>query len=70
VEDNSVIGMNAVVLDGALVGHGSVVAAGAVVPQGMKIPPNSMVVGIPAKVTKELPPENEQVLREIAAAYF
>jgi hypothetical protein len=29
-----------------------------------------MVVGIPAKVTKELPPENEQVLREIAAAYF
>ena len=70
VEDNSVIGMNSVVLDGTLVGHGSVVAAGAVVPQGMKIPPHSMVVGIPAKVTKELTPENEEVLHDIAAAYF
>lgn len=70
VEDNSVVGMNAVVLDGAEVGHGSVIAAGAVVPQGMKIPPLSMVMGVPAKVTKEFPPENEQMLREIAAAYF
>jgi carbonic anhydrase/acetyltransferase-like protein (isoleucine patch superfamily) len=70
VEDNCVIGMNAVVLDGAVVGHGSVVAAGAVVPQGMSIPPRSMVVGVPAKVTKELPEENEAKLREIARAYF
>lgn len=70
VEDNCVIGMNAVVLDEAIVGHGSVVAAGAVVPQGMNIPPRSMVVGVPARVTKEFPEENEQVLREIATAYF
>jgi carbonic anhydrase/acetyltransferase-like protein (isoleucine patch superfamily) len=70
VEDNCVIGMNAVVLDGAVVGHGSVIAAGAVVPQGMNIPPHSMVVGVPAKITKELPPENEQRLRDMATAYF
>jgi carbonic anhydrase/acetyltransferase-like protein (isoleucine patch superfamily) len=70
IEDNCVIGMNAVVLDGAVVGHGSVIAAGAVVPQGMNIPPLSMVVGIPAKVTKEFPPENEQALREMATAYY
>ncbi len=70
VEDNCVIGMNAVVLDGAVVGHGSVVAAGAVVPQGMSVPPHSMVAGVPAKVAKELPEENEAKLREIARAYF
>jgi carbonic anhydrase/acetyltransferase-like protein (isoleucine patch superfamily) len=70
LEDNCVIGMNAVVLDGALVGHGSIVAAGAVVPQGMNIPPRSMVVGVPAKVTKEFPEGNEEKLREIATAYF
>lgn len=70
VEDNCVIGMNAVVLDGAVVGHGSVVAAGAVVPQGMSVPPRSVVAGVPAKVTKELPEENEAKLREIAQAYF
>ncbi len=70
IEDNCVIGMNAVVLDGAVVGHGSVIAAGAVVPQGMSIPPRSMVVGVPAKVSKEFPEENEGKLREIATAYF
>lgn len=70
VEDNCVIGMNAVVLDGVVVGHGSVVAAGAVVPQGMIIPPRSMVAGVPAKVVKELPEENEQVLKDMATAYF
>ncbi|MDI6872663.1 gamma carbonic anhydrase family protein [Candidatus Solincola sp.] len=70
VEDNCVIGMNAVILDGAVVGHGSVVAAGAVVPQGMQIPPRSMVMGVPAKVTKELPEENEEKLRQTAQVYF
>jgi carbonic anhydrase/acetyltransferase-like protein (isoleucine patch superfamily) len=70
IESNCVIGMNAVVLDGVVVGHGSVIAAGAVVPQGMNIPPRSMVVGVPAKVTKEFPEENEQVLRDMATAYF
>ncbi|MFW6113577.1 MAG: gamma carbonic anhydrase family protein [Actinomycetota bacterium] len=70
VEENCVIGMKAVVLDGVVVGHGSIIAAGAVVPQGMEIPPRSMVMGVPAKVTKELPHENEGMLREIAEAYF
>jgi gamma-carbonic anhydrase len=70
IEDNCVIGMNSVVLDDAVVGHGSIVAAGAVVPQGMIIPPRSMVVGVPAKVTKEFSEGNEAQLREIARAYF
>ncbi len=70
IEENCVIGMNAVVLDEAVVGHGSIVAAGAVVPQGMKIPPRSMVAGVPAKVIKELPEENEGALKEMARAYF
>jgi carbonic anhydrase/acetyltransferase-like protein (isoleucine patch superfamily) len=70
VEDNCVIGMNAVVLDGVTVGHGSVIAAGAVVPQGTNVPPHSMVAGVPAKVVKELPPNNEEALKEMAVAYF
>lgn len=70
VEDNCVIGMNAVVLDGVTVGHGSVIAAGAVVPQGTNVPPHSMVAGVPAKVVKELPPDNEEALKGMAVAYF
>ena len=48
-----IIGMNAVVLNGAEIGDGSIIGAGAVVKEGMKIPPNSIAVGIPAKVIRE-----------------
>ena len=57
IEDNCVIGMGAVILDGAVIGAGSIVGAGAVVPVGMQVPPGSLVVGLPAKVKKELGPE-------------
>lgn len=45
------IGTNATVLMGSKIGHHSVVAAGAVVTQNMVVPPYSIVVGVPAKVT-------------------
>src|SRR5271165_123078 len=54
VEDESLIGIGAVVLNGARIGQGSVIAAGSVVPEGMQIPPGSMVMGIPARVKREL----------------
>lgn len=54
VEEFSLIGMGAVVLNGAVVGRGSLVAAGALVPQGMVIPPRSLVTGIPGRVRREL----------------
>ncbi|GIQ67936.1 2,3,4,5-tetrahydropyridine-2,6-dicarboxylate N-acetyltransferase [Xylanibacillus composti] len=50
VEDDVVIGANAVVLEGVRIGKGSVVAAGAVVIED--VPENSVVAGIPAKVIK------------------
>lgn len=52
--DGVLIGMGAVVLNGAVVGAGSLVAAGAVVREGDQIPPNSLVVGVPAAVRKDL----------------
>lgn len=53
IEDNVIVGMKAVILNGAKIGHGSVIAAGALVKQGMEVPPQSLVVGIPGKVVKE-----------------
>ncbi|WP_170006825.1 2,3,4,5-tetrahydropyridine-2,6-dicarboxylate N-acetyltransferase [Bacillus fonticola] len=52
VEDDVVIGANAVVLEGVTVGKGSVVAAGAVVIED--VPPNTVVGGTPAKVLKQI----------------
>ena len=54
---NAMIGMNAVVMDGAEIGESSIVAALAFVKSDQKIPPRSLVVGIPAKVIRELTDE-------------
>lgn len=52
IEDECLIGMGSVVLNGAHIGTGSVVGAGAVVPEGLRIPAGSVVVGVPARVTR------------------
>ena len=51
---NAMVGMNAVVMDEAEVGENSIVAAMAFVKAGAKIPPRSLAVGSPARVTREL----------------
>jgi carbonic anhydrase/acetyltransferase-like protein (isoleucine patch superfamily) len=52
VEDECLIGMGSVVLNGVVIGAGSVVAAGAVVLEGMVVPPGSLVMGVPARVAR------------------
>ncbi|HEX9745084.1 MAG TPA: transferase hexapeptide repeat family protein [bacterium] len=52
IHKNSLIGMNAVVMDDAVVGEESIVGALCFVPSEMKIPPRKVVVGNPAKIIK------------------
>ncbi|WP_421384340.1 2,3,4,5-tetrahydropyridine-2,6-dicarboxylate N-acetyltransferase [Bacillus salacetis] len=52
VEDDVVVGANAVILEGVTVGKGAVVAAGAIVVED--VPPYTVVAGTPAKVIKEI----------------
>jgi len=54
IEDEVVVGMGAVVMNGVVVGRRSTIAAGAVIPPNTKIPPCSLVVGVPAKIKKQL----------------
>jgi carbonic anhydrase/acetyltransferase-like protein (isoleucine patch superfamily) len=68
VADDCLIGMGAVLLNGVVVGSGSIVGAGAVCREGMEIPPNSLVVGVPAKVirpTREV--ERERIAHTVRA---
>ena len=58
--------MGAIVLNGAVVGAGSIVGAGAVVRERDVIPPRSLVVGIPAKVVRQL--TDAQVEENLASA--
>lgn len=52
VEDNVLIGANAVVLEGVRIGKNSVVAAGAIVTED--VPENCVVAGVPAKIIKRV----------------
>lgn len=54
VEDNVLIGMCSTVMNGAVIGKESIVGAGALVIEGTKIPPRSLVLGVPAKVKRQL----------------
>ena len=69
VEDDCLIGMGSVIGNGATVGARSLIAPGAVVPQRMVIPPRSMVAGVPAKVRRELSPEEVEANEVNAPAY-
>ena len=52
VEDDSLVGMGAILLNHVRVGSGSVIGAGAVIPEGTEIPPHSLVLGVPARVVR------------------
>jgi carbonic anhydrase/acetyltransferase-like protein (isoleucine patch superfamily) len=54
VEDDCLIGMGAVLLNGARIGRGSVIGAAALVLEGTVIPPESLVLGFPAKVVRQV----------------
>lgn len=56
VEDNCMIGMNAVVMNGARIGANSIVGVGAVVTEGTQVPPGSLVLGVPGRVKRLLEP--------------
>ncbi len=57
VGDGSLIGIQAVVLNGAKIGRNCLVGAGAVVTEGKEFPDNVLILGAPAKVVREISPE-------------
>jgi carbonic anhydrase/acetyltransferase-like protein (isoleucine patch superfamily) len=58
VGDNTLIGMGAIVLDNAVIGANCIVAAGSVVTSGKTFPDGVLLMGIPAKVVRELTKED------------
>ena len=69
LEDEVLVGMGAVILDGAHVGTRSIIGANATVTQGMKIPPGSMVLGTPAKVVRSLSEAEQEEIKIWALRY-
>ncbi|MCG2863537.1 MAG: gamma carbonic anhydrase family protein [Vulcanisaeta sp.] len=70
IEDEVIIGMGAIVLNGAVIGSGSIIGAGAVVTPGTRIPPNSVAVGVPARVIRQATDEDIKYIRDNYMAYL
>ena len=63
IEDNVMVGMGTIVMDGAHIKKNCIVGAGAVVTQGKEFPENSLVLGAPAHVVRELTTEEIEGVR-------
>ena len=70
VGNRCLIGMGAIVLNGTVVGDECIIGAGTVIPGGKNIPPRSMVLGNPGKVTRAITDEEAIHLREQAYTYI
>lgn len=69
LEDDTLIGIGAIVLDGAHVEKGSVIAAGAVVTPGTRVPAGSLALGSPARVKRPVTPEEREWIAASATNY-
>ena len=70
VEEESLIGMGAILLNRVVVGRGSIVGAGAVCREGMVIPPDSLVLGVPGRVVRGTTPEERERIGHTVDAYL
>lgn len=69
IGDNSLIGINAVILNHARIGKNCLIGANCLITQGKEIPDNSMVLGSPGKVVREVTEEEIEQLRKSARHY-
>lgn len=69
VEENSLIGINAVVLNNARIGRNCLVGAGSLVTEGKEFPDGSLILGSPARVARSLTEAEIAGLSAIADHY-
>jgi carbonic anhydrase/acetyltransferase-like protein (isoleucine patch superfamily) len=69
IGDNTLIGINSVVLNRAKIGSNCIIGANALVPEGMEIPDFSLVLGSPAKIKKTLTDKHAAMLQMSAMHY-
>ena len=70
IDDNALIGMGAIILNGAKIGKNCIIAAGALIPQNKVIPDNSLVMGSPGKVIRQVTEEEIRKNTQNAEEYI
>ncbi|MTI19357.1 gamma carbonic anhydrase family protein [Rhodobacteraceae bacterium RKSG542] len=69
VASGTLVGMGATILNGAEIGSNCIIGANALVPEGKKIPDNSLVVGVPGQVVRQLDEATAKKLKASADGY-
>jgi len=70
IEDDCLIAMGAVLLNGVHVGSGSIVGAGAVCAEGLRVPPNSVVLGVPGRIVRQTRPDERERINATVVSYL
>jgi carbonic anhydrase/acetyltransferase-like protein (isoleucine patch superfamily) len=70
IEDDCLIAMGAVLLNGVHVGTGSIIGAGAVCAEGLRVPPHSVVLGVPGRIVRQTRPEERERIKATVASYL
>jgi carbonic anhydrase/acetyltransferase-like protein (isoleucine patch superfamily) len=69
IGNNSLIGIGAVVLNGVKIGKNCIIGANALVTENKVIPDNSLVIGSPGKIVRQVSSEEEKLIIENAIHY-
>lgn len=69
IEQNVLVGINAIVMDDAVIGESSVIAAGAFVKTGFVCPPRSLIMGTPGRIVRQLADEDVSRKRKETEVY-
>ena len=69
IGDNSLIGIGAVILNNAKVGKNCIIGANTLVTENKEIPDNSLVVGSPGKIVRQVSGEEARLITENAIHY-
>lgn len=70
IGNNVLIGMGSIIMNGSKIGDNSLIGAGSLITQNTVIPPNTLVFGRPAKVIRELTPEEIEKIAISAKEYI
>ncbi len=67
IGDGVLVGMGSVLLNGCTIGAGSIIGAGSVVPENFAVPEHSLVLGLPARIKRQL--TDDEVARNLDSAH-
>ncbi|HOE57369.1 MAG TPA: gamma carbonic anhydrase family protein [Bacillota bacterium] len=70
IGSNCLIGMGAIIIDGAVIGDNVIVGANSLITSGKTIPSGVLVLGSPARIVRELTPEEIEGIRQSAEGYI